>query len=118
MLALTGTPSTSAGFARSAAGSPEALRLHRPNAARHASGGWSAQASPGARAWAYTPISSSLVSPAKPPAVPFGVQLPDRGSSPVPRETVYSACARTMVSTVDRVVASRSDQSSRAARTK
>jgi hypothetical protein len=54
VFALTEIPSTRAGLARSAAGSPASLRLHRPKAARHASyrGSSPAQARPGANDWA------------------------------------------------------------------
>src|SRR5882724_9483317 len=118
VFAFTATPSTTVGLARSAAASPVMLRLHRLKVVRHASGTDAAQARPGASDWAYTPISSSLVSPSKPPVVPLGVHPPDRGSFPVPSEVVYSACARTMVSTLDWVALSRSAHSTRAASTK
>ncbi|WP_238412539.1 hypothetical protein [Saccharothrix deserti] len=58
------------------------------------------------------------MSPRKPPLSPFGVQSPERGSSPVPSAAVYAAWARAIVSTAVRVAGSRSAHSRRAASTK
>jgi hypothetical protein len=73
-------PSTRARLARSAAGSALAFAIQNRNRSRSAVS-LRPQARPGAIACAYTPISSSLLSPRQPPLAPFEVRPPLIGSS-------------------------------------